>query len=426
MGLARWSGNIQRMGVTALNTAIDKRKSTLIGYTRLKKPVYCPDNAKHCFVCGTTGSGKTVLLSDFMIHAIQNSIGLLLVDGKGDTGKGSMLEIATTFCEKHKRPLYVINMNDPTNSAKYNPLREASETVAKDMLINMSDWSEEHYQANTERYIQRLVKLMNIAKIPLSFNSIIQNMAKDKFEMLSAILQKNELITKENHIENLELIKASGKIAEQAAARFATIAESEVGQIFDENGVDIYSGLQSGAVILFILNPLIFPETSQALGRLILIDAKKAVSKLFNNNKRSFFIFDEINVYASTVLIDLINKSRSAGVTCIAATQSLADLEAAAGEAFKQQIIENCNNYVVLRQNSYASAEEWAKTLGTQEKMQLTYQMTQAEATGMGTAKKVREFIVHPDEIKSFQTGEGVFLSRDNGKCERIKILKPF
>lgn len=56
----------------------------------------------------------------------------------------------------------------------------------------------------------------------------------------------------------------------------------------------------------------------------------------------------------------------------------------------------------------------------------MTYQMTQAEATGLGTAKKVREFIVHPDEIKSFQTGEGVFLSRDNGKCERIKIVKPF
>lgn len=352
-----------------MNTAIDKNNATLIGHTRLGKAVYCPDNAKHCFVCGTTGAGKTVLLSNYILHAISNNIGLLLIDGKGDTGKGSLLEIATEFCKKHNKPLYVVDMNNPENSAKYNPLKNASETVAKDMLINMSpDWSEEHYKANAERYIQRLVKLMNIAKMPLSFSSVIQNMTMNNFESLSVVLQRENLITKETHLENLELLKASGKIAEQASARFATIAESEIGQIFDENGIDIYTALEQGAVILFILNPLTFPETSQAFGRLALIDGKKAISKLFTHNKRSFFILDEINVYASTVLIDMINKSRSANITCIAATQSLADLEAAASEAFKHQIIENCNNYVVLRQNSFASAEEWAKTLGTQEK----------------------------------------------------------
>ena len=409
-----------------MTTPIDKDNATLIGHTRLKKGIYCPDNAKHIFVSGTTGSGKTVLLANFILHSIEKGIGLLLVDGKGDGAKDSMLEITKAFCKQHNRPLYVINMNEPTKSAKYNPLKNATETVAKDMLINMTDWSEMHYKTNTERYIQRVVKLMNIAKIPLSFNSIIQNMSTDNFESLSAVLQKSDLISKENHIENLELIKASGKIAEQASARFATIAESEMGGIFDERGIDIYSALKENAVILFILNPLIYPETSKALGRLILIDSKKAVSQLFNNDRRSFFVFDEINVYASSVLIDLINKSRSAGVTCICATQSLADLESAVGEAFKHQIVENCNNFCILRQNSYMGAEAFSKLIGTQEKMQLTYQMSQAEATGMGTAKRVREFIIHPDEIKSFKTGEGVFLSRDNGKCEKIKVVKPF
>jgi len=410
-----------------MKTIVDKNNATLIGHTRLGKAVYCPDNAKHCFVSGTTGSGKTILLSNYILHGIEKGIGLLLIDGKGDTGKGSMLEIVKTFCEKYNRPLYVVNMNEPLNSASYNPLRDATETVAKDLLINMSpQWSEEHYKANAERYFQRLIKLMNIAKLPLSFDSIIQNMPTDNFERLSALMQKGGLISKESHIENLELIKASGKIAEQASARFATIVESEAGNVFNDDGIDIYTALLSGGVIIFVLNPLLYPETSQTLGRLALIDAKKAVSKLFNREQRCFFIFDEINVYASTVLIDLINKSRSAGVTCISATQSLADLEAAASEAFKHQIIENCNNYVVMRQNSFASAEEWAKTLGTQERMQLTYQMSQAEATGLGTAKKVREFIIHPDEIKAFKTGEGVFLSRDDGKCERIKIVKPF
>jgi len=408
------------------NANIDKSKATLIGHTRMGKPVYCADDARHVIVCGTNGSGKTVELFNHIESAVKKNYGLLLVDGKGDTGKGSMLEAAIAFCEKYKRPLYVVNMNDPARSARFNPFRGATETVAKDMLVNMTDWSEEHYKTNAERYIQRLVKLLNIAAVPLSFHSIIKHMAIDKFMDLSAALQKRGLITKENHLENLELIKASGKIAEQAAARFATIAESEVGQIFSEDGIDIYTALESGTVILFILNPLLFPETSAVMGRLVLIDAKKAVSKLFGKNKRSFFVMDEINVYASPVLVDLINKSRSAGVTCISAMQSLADLEAAAGTAFKSQIIENSNNYVVLRQNSFASAEEWAMTLGTYEKMEMTWKTSDLGANGEGSARMVRAFHVHPDEIKAFKTGEGVFLSRDTGKCERIRIIKPF
>ena len=435
---------LEKVGVTNFDTKIKKldkgvkpnsspilktakEPSTLIGYNKNRKAVYCEDNAKHVFVAGTTGSGKTVLLSNFIKSGVSKGYGMFIVDGKGDMGKGSMLDITEKFCTEYNKPLIVINMNDPEKSAKYNPFGGASDTMCKDMLINMTDWSEEHYKSNAERYIQRLIKLLNIKGEKLSLMKILEYISTDNFKTLSAEITKLELQTKEEHIINLELVKSSGKITENAGARFATIAESEIGTIFDENGIDIFTALKSGEVILFVLNPLKYPETSTAMGRLILIDAKQAISKMFGNTKgRSFFVFDEINVYASTVLIDLINKSRSAGVTCIPATQSLADLEAIAGESFKQQIIENCNNYVVLRQNSFASAEEWAKTLGTKETMQMTYQVSKDDSTGMGTAKKVREFIVHPDEIKAQQTGAGVFLSRDSGKCERIAIVKPF
>ena len=66
---------------------------------------------------------------------------------------------------------------------------------------------------------------------------------------------------------------------------------------------------------------------SPLFGRLVLTDGKKATSKLFGPDRRTFFIFDEINVYASSALLDLVNKSRSANVTCISATQSLSDLD---------------------------------------------------------------------------------------------------
>lgn len=403
---------------------------TLIGYTH-QKPIYVSDDCKHVFVAGTTGSGKTVALANFIQHGIQENYPLLLVDGKGDIGEGSMLEITQEFCKQYKRKLYVINLSKPELSDKYNPFVRASPTSAKDILINLTEWSEEHYKLNTERYLQRLIILMQQAEINLSMKSIIEYMQIDKFQALSSTLMKNEVISKTDHLMNLEICKTSGKISESAVARFSTISESELGQIFDENGIDIYTTMQEHSVILFVLNSLLYPELSPLIGRMVLIDAKQAVSKCFNTDlKRAFFVLDEISSYASTALIDLVNKSRSANITCVLATQSLSDLSFAVNESFKEQVIENTNNYLVLRQNSATNAEAWAGILGTRQSMEVTYQIQQQQrstsTTGLGSARRIREFLYHPDEIKSLHTGEGFFLSRDEHFHCKLKINKPF
>lgn len=407
---------------------VDEFTSTLIGHVG-KKPVYSSDSAKHIFICGTTGSGKTVALSNYIKSAIDKNYPLLLVDGKGDVADNSMLDIVKKLNKNRK--LYVVNISDPENSCKYNPFKNASPTIAKDMLINMTEWSEEHYKLNAERYLQRLLMLLNLAGATLSFKIIVKHMPVNKFLELSAELLKRDLITKDEHLENGEIAKSSGKIAESSVARFSTIIECEFGQIFSKDGIDIYTAMKENAIILFILNPLIYPEISPLLGRLILIDSKKAVSKLFSSqHNRSFFIFDEINVYASKTLIDLVNKSRSAGVTCILSTQSLSDLTTAENENFTEQIIENCNNYIVLRQNSAVNAESWANILGTRATMEVTYQLQQkglnTSETGFGSARRVREYFYHPDDIKSLQTGKGIYLSRDTEIHCKLKIHKPF
>jgi len=420
---------IKNLTMNTYRQKTDPKKSTLIGKTSGRRAVYTPDNAKHVFVCGTTGSGKTVALSNYIKSAIEKNYPLLVVDGKGDTGTGSMLDIIQKLNDG-KRKIHVINLTHPDRSDKYNPFKNATPTMVKDMLINMTNWSEEHYKLNTERYLQRLVTLMHTANIPLSFKTIIKYMPIKKFTELSAKLLKAEIIDKHAHMENTEIATTSGKISESAVARFSTIAESELGCIFTDDGIDIFDALKENAIILFILNPLIYPELSQVMGRLVLIDSKKAINKLFETQNRKFFIMDEINTYASTVLIDLINKSRSANVTCIVATQSLSDLDFACGEAFKEQVIENCNNYIVLRQNSSVNAEHWAKILGTMQSMEMTYQMREeafrTTVTGYGSARQTRKFYYHPDEIKELTTGKGIFMSRDIGHHAKVKITKPF
>lgn len=410
------------------NINIPKSKDgVLIGVNDSHKKVICPYNAKHFIVAGTTGSGKTVALANFIQSGMGKKFPLLLVDGKGDIDNDSMLEIVKRFSKQYNRNLITIDMNNPNDCSRYNPFQNVNATIAADMLINMTDWSEEHYKSNTKRYLQRLCQLLIQAGETLSFQNIISHMGEVDFFLLSDGLVKENIISKSEHTENEKIYESAGKIAQSSFARFATLAESELGKIFTGEGINITTALKNGDVILFILNPLLYPDTSSLLGRLILIDSKQAVSNLFDSEIRKFFVFDEVNVYASTVLLDLVNKSRSANVTCLLGTQSLADLEAVSPH-FKQQTIENCNNYIVLRQNASQGASEWSETVGTYETMKMTYQIAsdEEEETQKGSARRVREFIIHPDNIKSLKTGEGFYISRDYGVVEKLKINKPF
>jgi hypothetical protein len=87
--------------------------------------------------------------------------------------------------------------------------------------------------------------------------------------------------------------------------------------------------------------------------------------------------------------------------------------------------------YIILRQNSAVNAEKWANVIGTRKKLDVTFQITNKESrftedTGYGSARGVREFLYHPDDIKNFKTGNGIYVSKDEGKHSKIIVNKPF
>lgn len=395
--------------------------------------ILVPDCARHIFIAGTTGSGKTVTIANFFESALQKNYGLVAVDGKGDTGEGSMLHYLQELCGKYNRELTVVDLTDAENSERYNPFQNSSITEVKDMLMQMSDWTEPHYKINTERYLQRLILMMNKAEIPISLINVAKHNSEE-FLLLSETLENRKTITLAEHEQNVEIIKTAGKIANAALARFATTAEAEEGQIFDETGTDIYSNLKQNKVFLLILDPLSKKELSAAVGRLAVIDAKKAISKIFRDEqkKRSFFIFDEFNVYASEAVVDLVNKSRSAEITSILAVQGLFDLDQAAGYNFRNQVLENCNNYIVMRQNTAANAQEWARILGDYETFEMSYDVKKEADTlfaegirdtdRQGSLMKTRKFHYPAEKIQNQKTGQAIFLSRDTQEHAQINV----
>lgn len=416
-----------------LSTLEHPASSTILGKNG-NQTITIPDDAKHVLIAGTTGSGKTVTIANFFESALQKNYGLVAVDGKGDTDNGSMLHYLQELCDKYNRELVVIDLTDAQNSQKYNPFKNSSITEVKDMLMQMTDWTEPHYKVNTERYLQRLIFMMKKANIPISLINIAKY-SSNQFAKLSEELENNKAITLVEHENNIEIIKATGAIADSALARYATTAESEEGQIFSENGIDIFTSLKENKVFLLVLDPLAKKELSGAVGRLAVIDAKKAISKIYKeeNKKRSFFVFDEFNVYASESVVDLVNKSRSALVTSILAMQGLSDLDQAAGFNFRNQVLENCNNYIVMRQNTSTNATEWEKTLGDYETFQMTFNIEKEntslfaedkklESNRQGSLSKVRKALYHAEEVQNQKTGQAIYMSRDLQEHSKINV----
>jgi len=348
----------------------DEPNTTFLGVTKNKKEICVRNDTAHFFVAGTTGSGKTVCLSNFIESTMINDNPLIIVDGKGDTGDGSLFDIVSSL--KNQKKVYIINLNTPNWSDKYNPFRDTEPDTVKDMLINLTDWTEPHYKLNCELYIQKVCNILKQANIPLGFKTIVEYLSSDKLIFLSKSLADNNIITREDHINNGEFIKSVGNIASGSFARFQTILTSSLGNIFDEVGIDITTAIKENAIMLFVLNPLKYPELSPLIGKLVITDCKKAISNNFGDTNRKLFIFDEISSYANNGLLDLVNKSRSASCTCILATQSVMDLTVVS-EHYHEQIIENCNNYIILRQNSAKGSEYWADTLGTKRAIQMKY-----------------------------------------------------
>ena len=395
------------------------------------------DNAKHIIVAGTTGAGKTVAIANFIESAIQKSFSVFAIDGKGDLGDGSLLNYMQSLSKKNNRKLYVINFVDPSNSDYYNPFKNAGMTEAKDMLIGMSEWSEAHYKVNTERYLQQLIKVLNIKKIPLDLNTIIKY-SPTLFQNLIEEMKNNEELEIDEFTRISDIIENTGAIVNSAMARFATTAESEASEIFNSNGVDIYTALKENANILIVLDSLGKPELSKQVGRLAILDAKKAISKIFLDKKsfpnmdipRKYFIFDEFNVYASDVAIDLLNKSRSANITCIPAFQSLSDLDKAGGVALRNQVIENCNNYIIMRQNSFDSSAEWEKVIGQEKTTNYSYSVEKKASlfgkkvvsTGNGNMHEALESKYTYTDIQNLETGQAIFISKDQKIDKKMKM----
>jgi len=385
----------------------DNREPVIISESELNQ---------HTFLVGTTGSGKTTTLKNYLDFALKKGFSIIFVDGKGEWGFSQEIR---AMAEIHDREFQLFSLNRPDQSDRYNPLAVGNPTELKDRLVSCFDWTEPHYLLGSSRYLQLAFQILRTTGQTIDLPMLVQNLNPDRLISLA-----RQVGAPNSVLQGLEEIDEKTKAG--ITSRLALLSESSIGDLLEANDreINLLNTIRDGGVVMFSLDKLGYPAFARQLGIMIVNDLKACAAQCGGQSQKTMLIFDEFNTFATPQVVDLVNATRSYGFCAIMATQSLADLDRV-DNSLRRQIIGNVNTVVMQRQNDAQDAEMLAATIGTKDSVQITQQIEDYVETAMGSVRETREFIVHPDRIKRLKTGEAIILRKyPEFKVQRINRIR--
>lgn len=426
---SKCNGKVGDLSALANDEPDKHLEGSVIGEDKYGRQVELMDkNAnQHTLVLGTTGSGKTVTVCNIVESAINRGLPLIYVDGKGDY---ELAKRIAAYGRDKGRTVSIFSMNG--ESIAYNPLATGGFTSKKDRIVALRDWSEEHYKKLAEGYLQTVFKVMDRCGIATDMVTLSNNL---DLKRLKALVRENEsrIPDAQSLMDELTYQDQAAKSIESLIAEIRNFTLSEIGEQFrvveGEPVLTLEEVIATGGIAYFCLPALEFPSMSQTIGRLIVNDLKATMAQQLNQDdkKKVYVIFDEFSVFAGEQVLNVINMGRSAGIHAVLSTQSLSDIASGRkdnADHFINQVIGNCNNFILHRQNSAEDAERLAEMIGTRKTLEYTSKVDEDGTANTGSIRRSRGFITHPDEIKKLQTGEAYFLSKEGNKVKKLKIRK--
>jgi hypothetical protein len=423
LGQGQWQAMPYEIAEKTLNRLLAKAidivpHGTLLGTSKQTgKPVIIPDKDINqiVLVLGTTGGGKTVTLRRFYQRAIGQHCPLIIIDGKPSIDNVAWV---MALAEQEGQPFFGFNGG---NYWHYDPLSHGGFTELKDKIISLKDqWENDYYRSIAEDYLQTAFEVLLASKEPFDLKRVAECLDHDELMVLARNVGDKALLRRVASLESYERKDITG-----LQTHLHLLIHSELGQFFEckEKVFNLTEAIQQRGIVYFALPALRFSSFSKTLGKLVINDLKAVIGRL-DAKYPIFTVFDEFSVFAGEQVLNLVNMGREKGVHAIFGTQGLADLKKV-DPVFLGQIMNCANTLICHRLNDHESAESVANWIGTKEAFTVTAQLNRTQgATGLGTVKSNKEFIIHPDWIKqNLQTGEAFYVTKvEKFRWDKVKI----
>jgi hypothetical protein len=371
----------------------------------------------HALVLGAAGSGKTVTMTGIAVHAVEHGMGAVLIDPKGDP---KMLEEAREVAEREGRPFVHWT---PEGSVVYNPYAHGSDTEIADKLLAGEHYTEPHYLRQAQRYLGHEVRVLRQAGIVVSLANVVRYLDLDELEVLVRGLPEQRVEQVTAYLESLTPAQQNGLSG--VRDRLAVMAESDVGRWLDPEtpgaaSFDLLQMIEQRAVVFFSLESDRRPLLAHMLGAAIVQDLQTTQSRLQSRAIPTVVVIDEFAALAAEQVVHLFGRARGAGLCLILGTQELADLRVPGREQLHDQVMGNLTSLISHRQVVPASATLIAEVAGTQGAWSTT-----VHTDGRTMRTRGREYVVHPDEIKSLPCGNALVIVPTGKRPVRITKIFP-
>ena len=392
---------------------------------------------RHILVLGGTGSGKTVSADRIALaRVLLDRIPALVLDPKGDP---RLLRDLASLANAVGRPFIVFDPMDP-RSDRWDPLWSAQpgRTVAR--IVSPLQTSEPYYADVLRIHLGVVAEALQLLGLwPVSMPLLLDVAQAEQFASLRkhvrATLGPPDLLRRVEQ-QWAFLSNASGRrdIA-SGTGRLRVVVGTSWREVLsprsDRRAVQLPRALRAGAIVLWRTWVEDLPDEAEAITALALADIVAAAKEL-RGATEWLVLLDEFGSVmegnASRGALGVLGRARSSGGQAIVVTQSAADIPTATGEeSLRESLTDNFSAFVVHRQTSPESREWVSKLLGTRELWQSTDRTGGGGryAEGAGSRRRVREFLVRPDQLKNLGVGEACVWTAAGPPPELIQVAIP-
>lgn len=396
----------------------------------------------HTVVVGSTGSGKTTMLDTLYRYDCESKSPIIIIDPKGNNQTIEKFKKAAVASGLDPLKFKVFSLAKPMESFAYNPLKYGTPIQIKDRLMDSLEWSEPYYKNVSDMFLINLIEVFYYLNEEITIRDIVSSLSNkdlildmsdkiiksDMNEQLKNTLKSNISRLKTTSIEDLVGLKS----------QLNALNPIELGGLLSpkleqSNVINMIDVINNSEIVYFSLNTLNYGVTAPVIGKLILQDLKSLTSQIHaqavtvKSPYLSIFI-DEFGSFAFNGFIDWQKMCRDVGFAVHLFFQSIADLKKVSPE-FKDQVLSNCINKIILRTDDPEECEFWASVAGTKDDIEQSYQVENSSGifttkTGMGNQRNTKSMIVEHDVFKQLSIGQAVFIQKSPHKVDLINLYR--
>lgn len=372
----------------------------------------------HAQVIGTTSAGKTEsVILPWAIHDIENGSGLLIIDGKSDS---SFLDKLYAYVHRADRAadFRLFSLAHIEASHTFNPLIGGGSAEIVERVFSSFRFENEYYRNVQYRIFHLLIRLILAKKVTPTF-MLVHRLLTDTTLLAAWAADCGDELLKQELVKFVqENPKARGEKVSGLETYLGHFATGEFSLLFNNinPGIRFNEALDQGHICYFQLPSMYLPFLAEATGKLVLQSFQSAVSKrhLARDGKEQRFFscfLDDFQDYIYEGFGALLNKSRSANIGVVFSHQAIGDLNKVS-PAFTNVVLTNTNIKCVMRTSDPDTSDHFARSFGTEKSEKMTERRKMslwgATNTGEGSVRKVDQYVIHPNEIRSQGTGRGI------------------